>query len=116
MQLVITTRQADVLSSENDSYLPISYPKFPSMVTRGDTIFLGRYLVTGSEDSSLFLTVSPSPSQVLALALFAPHALLSLLRGCRVHRVSSKQGNGSHCVKCCKAWQWPRQIFRLRLE
>ena len=66
MQLVITTRQADLLSSENDSYLPISYPKFPSMVARGDTIFLGRYLVTGSEDSSLFLTVSTSPTDPCA--------------------------------------------------
>ena len=39
--------------------LPISYPKFPSMVERGDTVFLGRYLVTGSEESSTFLTVGP---------------------------------------------------------
>ncbi|KAK9824152.1 hypothetical protein WJX72_008125 [[Myrmecia] bisecta] len=37
--------------------LPVSYPKFTSMVQVGDTIFLGRYLVTGSEDSSVFLTV-----------------------------------------------------------
>lgn len=37
--------------------LPVSYPKFHSMVERGDTIFLGRYLVTGSEESSLFLHV-----------------------------------------------------------
>ena len=38
--------------------LPVSYPEFHSMVERGDTIFLGRYLVTGSEESSLFLHVS----------------------------------------------------------
>ena len=37
--------------------LPISYPRFPSMVQKGDTIFLGRYLVTGSEESSTFLKV-----------------------------------------------------------
>jgi hypothetical protein len=37
--------------------LPVSYEKFTSMVQPGDTVFLGRYLVTGSEDSSLYLTV-----------------------------------------------------------
>ena len=39
--------------------LPVSYEKFTSMVQPGDTVFLGRYLVTGSEDSSLYLTVRP---------------------------------------------------------
>ena len=39
--------------------LPVSYDKFTSMVQPGDTVFLGRYLVTGSEDSSLYLTVRP---------------------------------------------------------
>ena len=37
--------------------LPVSYSKFTSMVKQGDTIFLGRYLVTGSEESSCYLTV-----------------------------------------------------------
>jgi len=42
--------------------LPVSYEKFTSMVQPGDTVFLGRYLVTGSEDSSLYLTVrGPCP-------------------------------------------------------
>ena len=40
--------------------LPVSYEKFTSMVQPGDTVFLGRYLVTGSEDSSLYLTVRPT--------------------------------------------------------
>ena len=42
--------------------LPVSYDKFTSMVQPGDTVFLGRYLVTGSEDSSLYLTVRPRAS------------------------------------------------------
>ena len=42
----------------SDSVLPVSYPNFTSMVQKGDSIFVGRYLVTGSEDSSVYLTVS----------------------------------------------------------
>lgn len=38
--------------------LPITYPKFPAMCERGDQIFLGRYLVTGADESSVFLNVS----------------------------------------------------------
>ena len=40
--------------------LPVSYSKFTSMVKQGDTVFLGRYLVTGSEESSCYLTVRAS--------------------------------------------------------
>ena len=54
MQVVLTTRAG---AEAKDNVLPVSYPKFCSMVEKGDTIFLGRYLVTGSEDSSLYLTV-----------------------------------------------------------
>lgn len=42
--------------------LPISYSGLPTMAEKGDTIFLGRYLVTGSEDSSVYLTVSLAPA------------------------------------------------------
>lgn len=45
----------------NGNTLPVSYKKFTSMVHKGDTIFLGRYLVTGSEESSCFLTVLHMP-------------------------------------------------------
>lgn len=37
--------------------LPITYPKFPAMCEPGDQIFLGRYLATGADDSSVFLKV-----------------------------------------------------------
>eukprot|EP00891_Asterochloris_glomerata_P003175 jgi/Astpho2/3175/e_gw1.00052.17.1_t len=53
-KIILTTREGAEATSE---VLPVSYPKFHSMVERGDTIFLGRYLVTGSEESSLFLHV-----------------------------------------------------------
>lgn len=56
VQIKFTTKNIEG-GSINDGLLPISYPKFPSMCVRGDTIFLGKYLVTGSEDCSLYLTV-----------------------------------------------------------
>ena len=73
---------ANAQADQDAGVLPISYPKFASMVqkvrksgsaniswilpcswgevmpvSQGDTIFLGRYLSTGSEDSSTYLTV-----------------------------------------------------------
>ncbi len=54
VQVILTTKEGATLSGNT---LPVSYPKFTSMVQKGDTIFLGRYLVTGSEESSCYLTV-----------------------------------------------------------
>lgn len=54
MQITITQNSGAEASNE---VLPVSYPKFTTMVQKGDTIFIGRYLVTGSEDSSLYVTV-----------------------------------------------------------
>lgn len=68
LQITITTKDVEVNAEE--FILPISYPKFTSMVQKGDTIFLARYLVTGSEDSSLYLTVR-SPFKSFALRCFA---------------------------------------------
>ncbi|KAL3153441.1 hypothetical protein ABBQ38_011776 [Trebouxia sp. C0009 RCD-2024] len=53
-KLTITQNPEAKASNE---VLPVSYPKFTTMVQTGDTIFIGRYLVTGSEDSSLYVTV-----------------------------------------------------------
>lgn len=54
VQVILSTKEGAKLEGNT---LPVSYPKFTSMVQKGDTIFLGRYLVTGSEESSCFLTV-----------------------------------------------------------
>ena len=54
MQLTITQNPKAAASNE---VLPVSYPKFTTMIQKGDTIFIGRYLVTGSEDSSLYVQV-----------------------------------------------------------
>ncbi len=55
-QVVFTTRSFD---DAPDGAFPINFSGFTDMVHEGDTIFLGRYLVTGADESSLFLTVSP---------------------------------------------------------
>lgn len=54
VQVILSTKEGAKLEGNT---LPVSYPKFTSMVQKGDTIFLGRYLVTGSEESSCYLTV-----------------------------------------------------------
>jgi hypothetical protein len=59
LQLVLTTK--DQASAAEDA-LPVSYERLPSMVEVGDEIFLGRYLVTGAEEASLFLEVRPAGS------------------------------------------------------
>jgi pyruvate kinase len=52
--LVLTT---DTSVPPSASMLPVSYDGLPSVVSPGDTIFLGQYLFTGSETSSVYLTV-----------------------------------------------------------
>ena len=51
--------------------LPVSYGKLGAMVQKGDTIFLGRYLVTGSEESSCYLTVRAATHALQATSLRA---------------------------------------------
>ena len=51
------TITADPNAECSDSVFPVTYSKFPAMCQAGDNIFVGRYLVTGSESSSLFLEV-----------------------------------------------------------
>ena len=53
-QVILSTKPGVTMGGNT---LPVSYSKFTSMVKQGDTIFLGRYLVTGSEESSCYLTV-----------------------------------------------------------
>eukprot|EP00775_Hariotina_reticulata_P009310 gene9310-9475_t len=52
--LTLTTRQ-DVEASE--TLLPVTYPHLHNMCQEGDTIYIGRYLSTGSESASLYLNV-----------------------------------------------------------
>ena len=58
LQLVLTTKSQQEAAKDA---LPVSYEKLPSMVEVGDEIFLGRYLVTGAEEASLFLEVGVLP-------------------------------------------------------
>lgn len=62
-ELVVTTDETAVASSTR---LPISYPHFAHMCQAGDHLFVGRYLVNGADQSSLYLEVcSRQPSVLL---------------------------------------------------
>ncbi|KAL3159599.1 hypothetical protein ABBQ38_010011 [Trebouxia sp. C0009 RCD-2024] len=54
-EVIVTTDLNAVASS---SCMPITYPNFHNLVNAGDTLFIGRYLVSGADDSSLYLEVS----------------------------------------------------------
>jgi pyruvate kinase len=53
-RVTITT---DPAAECTDAVFPVTYAKFPAMCQPGDSIFVGRYLVTGADASSLFLEV-----------------------------------------------------------
>jgi hypothetical protein len=40
-----------------DTVLPVTYPKFAGMMEPGDTLYVGRYLVSGADSASLYLEV-----------------------------------------------------------
>ncbi|KAK9811564.1 hypothetical protein WJX72_005997 [[Myrmecia] bisecta] len=52
--LAVTT---DVSATASSERLPITYPGFAAMCTPGDTLFIGRYLVNGADQSSLYLEI-----------------------------------------------------------
>jgi hypothetical protein len=41
----------------SDTVLPVTYTKFAGMMECGDTLYLGRYLVSGADSASLYLEV-----------------------------------------------------------
>ena len=53
-QVTVTT---DDKAEASSSVLPISYRHFAHMCQPGDTLFVGRYLVNGADQSSLYLEV-----------------------------------------------------------
>ncbi|EIE21536.1 Phosphoenolpyruvate/pyruvate domain-containing protein [Coccomyxa subellipsoidea C-169] len=59
-ELVVTTDETAVASSTK---LPISYPHFAHMCQPGDSLFVGRYLVNGADQSSLYLEVKEVEGQ-----------------------------------------------------
>lgn len=65
-RVTITT---DPAAECTNSLFPITYAKFPAMCQPGDSMFVGRYLVTGSETSSLFLEVEEvTATEVICVA------------------------------------------------
>jgi hypothetical protein len=83
LQLVLTTK--DQASAAKDA-LPVSYERLPSMVEVGDEIFLGRYLVTGAEEASLFLEVNTlAPSRLVRSDMAcAKQPAATAAAGCRL--------------------------------
>jgi pyruvate kinase len=41
----------------SDTVLPVTYTKFAGMMEPGDTLYVGRYLVSGADSASLYLEV-----------------------------------------------------------
>lgn len=67
LQIVLTTKSIETAGKDQ---LPVSYDRLPQMVEIGDEIFLGRYLVTGAEEASLFMEVlkckvCPNPALIV---------------------------------------------------
>ena len=67
---------ADEKAEASSLVLPISYPHFAHMCQPGDTLFVGRYLVNGADQSSLYLEVR---QQSLSMAQPCVASLLVLL-------------------------------------
>lgn len=58
--LVSMLRAAAVACADvecTDTLLPVTYPKFAGMMEAGDTLYVGRYLVSGADSASLYLEV-----------------------------------------------------------
>jgi pyruvate kinase len=51
------TLTTDPSAECTNSVFPVTYSQFPAMCQPGDHIFVGRYLVTGADESSLYLEV-----------------------------------------------------------
>lgn len=65
-RITITT---DPNAECTSTVFPVTYPKFCAMCQEGDSIFVGRYLVTGAENSSLFMEVEEvNATEVVCLA------------------------------------------------
>ena len=62
---------ADKKAEASSLVLPIRYPHFAHMCQPGDTLFVGRYLVNGADQSSLYLEV-----QYDHMTAWSPHRLV----------------------------------------
>eukprot|EP00879_Flechtneria_rotunda_P010736 GHRR01011218.1.p1 GENE.GHRR01011218.1~~GHRR01011218.1.p1 ORF type:complete len:534 (+),score=126.26 GHRR01011218.1:418-2019(+) len=60
-QIVMLTTRQDV--EAHDNVFPVTYPHLHMMVEPGDTIYIGRYLVSGSDSASLYLEVLETDDQ-----------------------------------------------------
>jgi pyruvate kinase len=52
-RVTLTTRDVEASPAE----LPVTYPEFAGMAEAGDSVYVGRYLVSGADSASLYLRV-----------------------------------------------------------
>jgi pyruvate kinase len=95
--IIITT---DMSKPCDNFYLPVKEPRFPQLVQPGDIVFVGQYLFTGSETTSVYMEVlSTSGEEVVCRCNNNAHLSGELLilqivgkevRGCPARRRCSR--------------------------
>lgn len=69
-KVILTPDGSQTTTNAGDAVvMPVNYSKFAAMCRVGDRILMGRYLATGAEDSSVYLTVEQvTPTDVECVA------------------------------------------------
>ncbi|KAK2076476.1 hypothetical protein QBZ16_001001 [Prototheca wickerhamii] len=88
--ITITTDLSQKFSADT---LPVSYARFPDMVEPGDDIFVGRYLVSGADASSLYLRVDSATETTVTCTAQSGAVLAGLLTVFHTERSDSSVAN-----------------------
>ena len=69
-KVILTPDGSQTTTNAGDAVvMPVNYSKFAAMCRVGDRILMGRYLATGAEDSSVYLSVEQvTPTVVVCVA------------------------------------------------
>ncbi|KFM25913.1 Pyruvate kinase, cytosolic isozyme [Auxenochlorella protothecoides] len=88
--VVLTTDTSQAFSA---SLFPISYPGLPAMVEPGDNLFVGRYLVSGADASSLYMRVEAADETSITCTALSGAVLSGLLTVFHTERSSEGLAN-----------------------